>query len=235
MNIVIIENSHSICGELNDILKNNSEITSYATFGSLLDSIPIIQLERPDVIFLDIDISGKDSFDLLHKLDFSPRFLFTSSFIEHAVRAFEFDVVDYLLKPCSSERLQRAIERLLHKPIKAVAAEKLTMDHHLLLNNGDENYWVSLRDIHYFESCANHSLVVWSKNKALIHRALVSIEMRLPENQFIRVNRKQIVNINYVNKVDSWVNGGFRLQMGPATNIEVSRRQAGRFKERFSL
>lgn len=234
MKVIAIVNSKIICDELNLILKNNDYISFCATFESLVESLPTIDLERPEVIFLDLDISGKDSFELLSEVDYGPQYIFTSGYAEYAARSFDFDVIDYLLKPYSSERLQRAIDKLLLQQNKSLV-EKLNIDQHLLLNNGDLNYWVSLKDIYYFESCANHSLVVWNKNKALIHRALVNIETRLPDNQFIRVNRKHIVNINHVNKVESWINGGYRLEMGAVTNIEVSRRQAGRFKEKFSL
>lgn len=235
MKIMIVESSRAICDDLNYILKSYPQVSCCGEAKSFIESLPIIENERPEIIFLDIDLSGKDSFELLSNLDYSPQYIFTSGCPEYAVKSFDFDVVDYLLKPYSSDRLRRAIDKLVLHQSKKVGMDKMDINQPLLLNNGELNYWVGLKDIYYFESCANHSLVVWGKNKALIHRALVNIENRLPDNQFIRVNRKHIVNINHVNKVESWINGGYRLEMGAIANIEVSRRQAGRFKEKFSL
>lgn len=220
--------------ELNSSLKTYPQISCWGKCENLQKAMPIIQEERPEIIFLDIDASGKNCFELLNGLDYHPKYVFASGHAKYAARSFEFDVLDYLLKPFTPERLKRTIGRILLKN-KNTAIDRLNIDQHLLLNNGELTHWVSLKDIQYFESCANHSLVVWNKNKMLIHRALVNIESRLPESQFVRVNRKHIVNVSHVKKVESWINGGFLLEMGSMANIEVSRRQAGRFKEKFSL
>ena len=229
MKIMVVGN------ELNSALKTYPQINCWGECEDLKVAMPIIREERPEIIFLDIDASGKNCFELLKGLDYHPKYIFSSGHTKYAARSFDFDVIDYLLKPYTPERLKRTIGRLILFKNKTSAVDKLNIDQNLLLNNGELTYWVSLKDIQYFESCANHSLVVWNKNKILIHRALVNIESRLPEGQFVRVNRKHIVNVSHVKKVESWINGGFLLEMGSTANIEVSRRQAGRFKDKFSL
>ncbi len=235
MRTMIVEDSILARDELKFMLQDIPQLTLCGEAEDANQALPIIDREKPQAIFMDINMPGKNGFELLAALDYSPKVIFTTAHAEHAARSFDFDVVDYLLKPYSYNRLKLAIDKLLCITDKKSESELMDIAQHLLLRDGEKTYWVRLKDIYYFESCVNHSLVVWGKNKALVYRALGSIENRLPESHFVRANRKHIVNIDHVDSVEAWINGGYRLRLGSLTHIEVSRRQASRFKEQFSL
>ena len=230
MRTMIVEDSALARDELKVMLQDIPQLTLCGEAEDAAQALTLIDREKPQAIFLDISMPGKNGFELLTTLDYSPKVIFTTAHAEHAARSFDFDVVDYLLKPYSYNRLKLATDKLLSITDKKNECELLDINQHLLLRDGEKTYWVRLKDIYYFESCVNHSLVVWGKNKALIYRALGCIENRLPPNHFVRTNRKHIVNINHVDNVEAWINGGYRLSLGSMTHIEVSRRQACRYE-----
>jgi two-component system, LytTR family, response regulator len=110
----------------------------------------------------------------------------------------------------------------------------LDLSSRVLLRDGDACHWIRLQDIAYFESCANHTIAFWNTNKAFIYCAIGKIELRLP-SLFFRVSRQHIVNVESVNHVELWVNGGYRLCLATGAYIEVSRRNTKRFKDQFSF
>ncbi len=161
--------------------------------------------------------------------------IFITAHADYALRSFEFDTVDYLLKPISAERLKRAIDKLQAEKISTNSHHILDVQSQVLLRDGDTCHWVCLSDIRYFDSYGNHTYVIWNEKKTLIYRSLSKIEERIPAPIFFRVNRQQIVNIGHVSSVEPWINGGYRLELKNGEHIEVSRRHTSRFKEMFSL
>lgn len=236
MRAIIVEDSRLARAELRRMLAAHNEIILCGEAANPRDALPIIKQERPDLLFLDIHMPGKTGLELLNELDYAPMVIFITAHADYALRSFEFTTIDYLLKPISEARLNTAIEKI-GRLTKAddVKAEPLTLGSQLLLRNGDHCFWVCLNDIDYFESCANHTRVVWNRGQALINKSLGKIEERLPNEAFFRASRQYIVNITAINTIVPWFNGGFQLQLKSTVEIEVSRRHALRFKETFSL
>lgn len=238
MKAMIIEDSRLARQELKELLGIHPHIQLCAEAANPRDALPIIQHELPELLFLDIHMPGKTGFELLQELDYEPKVIFITAYADQAIHSFDFNTVDYLLKPVSAERLQKALDKL--KTETAVqegdeAQPTLEFNSQLMLRDGDSCYWVRLHDIHYFESCGNYTQVFWTNQKVTLFRALGKIESRLPHSHFFRANRQQIVNITEVIKVEPWVNGGYQLQLKSGSTLEVSRRHAARFRQLFSL
>mgnify|MGYP000885801972 CR=1 FL=1 len=237
MKSLIIEDSRLARVELKKLLQAHPYIQICGEAANPRDALPIIIQERPELLFLDINMPGKNGFELLQELDYGPKVIFITAFADYALRSFEFPTVDYLLKPITAERLKIAIDKLisLSQEIATSQPDTLTLNSRVLLRDGETCHWVCLEEIHYFESLGNHTHVYWSKGNALIYRSLSKIEERLPVETFFRANRQHILNINHIAHVNPWFNGGYQLQLTSGASIEVSRRHAVRFKDEFSL
>lgn len=239
MKAFIVEDSRMAREELKELLIAHDNVQVCGEAGNPRDALPIINTERPDLLFLDINMPGKNGFQLLEELDYDPKVIFITAYEEYALRSFEFSTVDYILKPISAPRLKVAIDRL--SLFSTVAEEPdenqtpLDMSSRVLLRDGNHCHWVCLQDIGYFESYGNYTQVYWGQNKALIYRAMSKVERRLPEKYFFRANRQHIVNVNNVERVNPWGNNGYRLRLTSGNEIDVSRRHSVRFKELFSL
>lgn len=238
MKAMIIEDSRLARQELKELLSLHPHIQLCAEAANPRDALPIIQHELPELLFLDIHMPGKTGFELLQALDYEPKVIFITAYADQAIHSFDFNTVDYLLKPVSADRLQKALDKLntgatadeIEEPQPA-----LGLNSQLLLRDGEKCHWVRLQDIHYFESCGNYTQVFWANEKVTLFRALGKIESRLPESHFFRANRQQIVNITEVVSVEPWVNGGYQLQLKSGPTLEISRRHAARFRQLFSL
>ena len=238
MKAMIIEDSRLARQELKELLLAHPHISLCAEAENPRDAYAIIQREHPELLFLDINMPGKNGFELLQTLAYEPKVIFITAYADQAIHSFNFNTVDYLLKPVSPERLQKALDKL--KADTKVDEEEenqtaLELHSQVMLRDGDKCYWVRLHDIHYFESCGNYTHVFWANEKVTLFRALGKIELRLPESHFFRANRQQIVNITEVVSVEPWVNGGYQLQLRSGVLLEVSRRHAARFRQLFSL
>jgi len=244
MKAFIVEDSRMAREELKDLLLVHESIQLCGEAGNPRDALPLILAEQPELLFLDINMPGKNGFELLEELDYEPKVIFITAYEEYALRSFEFTTVDYLLKPISVSRLKTAIERLTLFSSDAEADDAgfspLEIDSGVLLREGINCHWVYLKDICYFESYGNYTQVYWGMNKAMIYRAMSKIEKRLPEKYFFRANRQHIVNIAAIKSVESWGNSSYRLQImaggdNSTNEIDVSRRHSIRFKELFGL
>jgi two-component system LytT family response regulator len=206
--------------------------------------IKILQ-HRPDLIFLDIQMPGKTGFDLLSELDRAPHVIFTTAYDEYALKAFEVNALDYLLKPVEPKRLADAVNKLhttdvgsYNNHANGFGAENkslLTENDQVFVKDGERCWFVKLSDIRLFESVGNYAKVFFGSNKPLILKSLNALEERLDEKTFFRANRKHIVNLRLIDKIEPYFNGGLLLELKGGEKIEVSRRQTVKFKEMMSL
>lgn len=201
-------------------------------------ALPLIQATRPDVLFLDIQMAGADAFDLLAQLDEHPRIVFTTAHAEYAVRSFEFDTVDYLLKPVSHERLAQAIRKLEARDGAAqVHEQKAPLDDksRIFIKDGERCHMVPLASIRCFESCKNHVQVYFGQQHAYVKKSLNSVEERLPRSMFFRVSRQHIVNLAAIVSIEDAIGAGYLVTLDNGKRLEISRRHAAELKETLSL
>lgn len=198
----------------------------------------LIDNEHPDLIFLDIHMPGETGFDLLARIDYDPLVIFTTAYSEYAIRSFEFQTVDYLLKPIAQSRLAQAIEKLeiyRTEPTGEQENRKLQPEHRLLVKDKDECHLVALANIRYFESCKNYVRLFFEDKSAFIKKSMNQIEERLPEAVFFRCNRQFIINLNAIETIEEWLNEGFIVTLNDGKKIEVSRRNASKLKSMLSF
>jgi two-component system LytT family response regulator len=240
---VIIDDERLARNELKKLLSEYPEIEVVAEAANASEGIQKIEEHHPDLIFLDIQMPGKTGFEMLAELDRAPHVIFTTAYDEYALRAFEVNALDYLLKPVEPKRLSDAIQKLEHIDEKEadeedqqnVARGPLGEFDQVFVKDGERCWFVKLTDIRLFESVGNYAKVFFGTNKPLILKSLNALEERLDEKIFFRANRKHIVNLRMIEKVEPYFNGGLLLEIKGGEKIEVSRRQAVKFKEMMSL
>jgi two-component system LytT family response regulator len=177
---------------------------------------------------------GKTGFDMLNELDRAPHVIFTTAYDEFALKAFEVNALDYLLKPIEPKRLADAIHKL-NANATDVNRTLLTENDQVFVKDGERCWFVKLSDIRLFESVGNYAKVFFGNNKPLILKSLNALEERLDEKVFFRANRKHIVNTRMIDKIEPYFNGGLLLELKGGEKIEISRRQTVKFKEMMSL
>jgi two-component system, LytTR family, response regulator len=182
---------------------------------------------------------GKTGFDLLEMLESSPQVVFTTAYDEYAIKAFEFNALDYLLKPIQPERLKETISKVIRKAAEAKALiasnKKLGGGDQVFVKDGDRCWFVRLSSVRLFESDGNYIKVYFDNYKPMIHKSLNALDERLDERTFFRASRKHIVNLDWVEEIENWFNGGLMVKLRGGEKVEVSRRQAAKFKDMMSL
>ncbi len=243
MKAIIIDDERLARAELRKMLQEYPEIEIVDEAANADEGIQKIETHNPDLIFLDIQMPGKTGFDLLAELDAAPQVIFTTAFDEYALKAFQVNALDYLLKPIEPKRLADAILKLNNGEHSHQTAtingdgnrSLLTENDQVFVKDGDRCWFVKLSEIRLFESVGNYAKVFFSNNKPLILKSLNSLEERLDEKVFFRANRKHIVNLRLIDKIEPYFNGGLLLELKGGEKIEVSRRQTVKFKEMMSL
>ncbi len=240
---LIIDDERLARNELKKLLQEYPEIEIIGEAMNAEEALRMIDELNPEVIFLDIQMPGKTGFELLQELDKVPTVIFTTAHDEYALKAFEFNALDYLMKPIDPQRLGEAIQKILgvEEREMSVSDEQsfsrnaLGEDDQVFVKDGEKCWFVKLSEIRLFESVGNYARVFFGTNKPLILKSLNSLEERLDQRIFFRANRKHIVNLRMIEKVEPFFNGGLLLEIKGGEKIEVSRRQAVKFKEMMSL
>ena len=239
MKALVIDDERLARKELISLLDEHQEIEILDEAVDADDAFEKINQLNPDLIFLDIQMPGKTGFDLLEMLEKVPKVIFTTAYDEFAIKAFDFNALDYLLKPINPERLTETVNKLLVKDEKPVKTnnkdKKLGAKDQVFVKDGDRCWFVRLEDVRLFESDGNYIKVYFEKNKPMIHKSLNALDERLDDRNFFRASRKHIINLGWVESIEPWFNGGLMVQLRGGEKIEVSRRQAARFKDMMSL
>ena len=241
MRALIIDDERLARKELHNLLKDYNEIEIVGDAINADDAYDKILKLNPELLFLDIQMPGKSGFDLLEMLDHVPKVIFTTAYDEYALKAFEVNALDYLLKPIQPERLGESIGKLLkehyaQKPVQQdVRTRKLGSEDQVFVKDGDKCWFVKLADVRLFESDGNYIKVYFETFKPMIHKSLNALDERLDNRTFFRASRKHIINLKWVERIEPWFNGGLLVQLKGGDKIEVSRRQSSKFKEMMSL
>ncbi|MEI6410059.1 MAG: response regulator [Bacteroidota bacterium] len=243
--ILLIDDEDLARQDLRHLLAAFPDIHIIDEASDATDALAKIHRHKPDLIFLDINMPGKSGFDLLAELEESPRVVFVTAYDEFALRAFETNALDYLLKPVRPERLEKTISgvREAMRPRMTLPAGEAPSNqtYHLqpeslvFIKDGEKCYFVKLSDIFLFESEDNYVRVYFGSEKPLHRKSLNMLTEKLPSELFFRANRQQIINLRYITNIEPFFHGSMRVTLRGGIRVEISVRRAGEFKDRLSL
>lgn len=241
MRALIIDDERLARKELMKLLEEHPSIEIVGEAANADEANTLINELNPDLLFLDIQMPGKTGFQLLEELDSVPLVVFTTAYDEFALKAFEVNALDYLLKPIQAERLSETILKIAEKERAKAAAvrgegeKKLGLNDQVFVKDGERCWFVSLSNIRLFESDGNYIKVYFDTNRPMIHKSLNALDEKLDERAFFRASRKHIINLSWVEGIEPWFNGGLMVKLRGGDKVEVSRRQAAKFKDMMSL
>lgn len=237
MKAIIVDDERLARQELKSMLAEHKDIEVIAECANANEAKEKIAQLKPDVVFLDIQMPGKNGLELAQELHPLPELIFITAHDEYALRAFEVNALDYLLKPVQPQRLAETIKKLFEKEEETPAEFRtvLTDEDQVFLKDGDRCWFVKLANVRLFESEGNYVRVFFEGNRPLVLRSLNNLEQRLSPASFFRASRKHIINLKWVENIEPWFNGGLMVKLRGGEQVEISRRQAVRLKDMMSL
>ena len=234
---LIVDDERLARKELRSLLAGLAEIEIVGEAESVAQALALIESVQPSLVFLDVQLGDETGFELLERAEAADfRTIFVTAYDAYAIRAFEVNALDYLLKPVNPERLRKAIDRLLlgesHAPTDL---RPLTIDDRLFVELGGRSLFLKINRVTHILAAGDYSEVFLVEGqKHLVEKPLREWEQRLPEKYFSRIHRNCIINLDYVERVESWFNRSHRIYLqGCAEPLTTSRRYAARLKEKF--
>jgi two-component system LytT family response regulator len=228
MTALIVDDERLARLELRRLLAAHPEIEIVGEARNAEEALALVHKLAPDLVFLDIQMPGMTGFDLLEKLDDVPQVIFTTAFDQYAIRAFEVNALDYLLKPIAASRLAAALSRV-RPPSPPGQLERV------FVRDGDRCWIVPLPEIVLLESEGNYTRVCFGAERPLIRRSLNALDEQLDPATFFRAGRRQIINLKAIQRVDLAVSGGLVVTLPGGRTVEMSRRQSVRLRKILSL
>lgn len=244
MRTLIVDDERLARNELKRLLEPYTKIEIVGEAANAEEALVMIDDLQPELLFLDIQMPGKNGFELLSSIEGkTPEVIFTTAYDEYAIKAFEFNALDYLLKPIDTERLKETIHRIeenqAHTEIPVSNHERvekiLGENDQVFVKDGEKCWFVKLGKVRLFESMGNYVRLHFDDQKPLVLKSLNNLEERLDPGTYFRANRKHIINLHWIEKIEPWFSGGLLVTLQGGDKIEISRRQAIRFKELMSL
>jgi two-component system, LytTR family, response regulator len=243
MKALLIDDERLARNELRRLLAKHSEIAIVGEAANSDEARARIAELDPDLLFLDIQMPGDDGFALLESLNPPlPQVIFTTAYDEFAVKAFEFNALDYLMKPVDPARLAAALDRLHGRegspsdsPPSAERSARLAPEDKVFVREGEHCWFVEVKLIRLMESEGNYTRVHFGDAQPQLFRSLNAMEERLDPRCFFRANRRQIINLAWIDRIEPWFSGSLLIHLKGGLKVELSRRQAQAFREQMSL
>lgn len=238
MKTLLVDDSRLARSELRRLLQPFPEVQIVGEARDADEARELVEQLSPQLLFLDIQMPGRDGFELLEQLEHVPQVIFTTAYNEYALKAFEYNALDYLLKPIQPQRLEAAIEKVqeqLNSGQKESAKGVLHEHEQVFVRDGESCWFIQLSEVKLMEVCGNYSRLYFGNEQPLIQRSLNYMEQRLDPKVFFRASRQQIVNLKWIDRIVPWFSGSLKLYLRDGGEVEVSRRQTQRFKELLSF
>lgn len=240
MKVLLVDDERLARNELRRLLAAHADLEIVGEAVDVEDALAKVGVLKPELLFLDVQMPGADGFSLLERLEPPlPQVIFTTAYDEFAVKAFEFSALDYLLKPVDPNRLVAALEKLRPRssatPFETGATHRLTLEDKVFVREGDRCWFVPVKNLRLLESEGNYTRLHFDDQKPQLFRSLTAMEERLDPKSFFRANRKQVINLAWVEGIEPWFSGGLLVKLKGGMKVELSRRQAQDFRERMSL
>lgn len=234
MKALVVDDEPLARRELRRLLGAVAGIEVVGEAGNIDDARARIEELTPDVVFLDIQMPGGTGFDLLAQLDRVPHIVFTTAYDQYAVKAFEVNALDYLLKPIEPERLAMALQKIQSTARRSASGRDAPLEQ-LFVRDGPRCWFVPLREVSLFTAEGNYVRMLWGRERPLLGRSLAALEDKLDPRRYFRANRAQIINLDFIREVELGEGGRLHVQLRDGPEIEVSRRQARLFRARTTV
>jgi two-component system LytT family response regulator len=229
---ILIDDEPLAIMELQAMLKKHTDIDVVATAENAVDAIEKIKEYKADLIFLDINMPGKSGFDLLEELNEVPLVIFVTAYDQYAIKAFDVNALDYILKPVNTDRLTDAIEKIKKQfGHNKTSESKLTIDKRIFIKDGEQCFFVPLAEITLIESVGNYARIYYQNKKPLLHKSLNYLEEKLPDTHFFRAGRQYIINTHFIKNISPFFNNALQVEMQTGVKVDISQRQSVKFKE----
>jgi len=234
MRVLVVDDEPLARRELRRLLGAFADIEIVGEAGNIDEARALIEELAPEVVFLDIQMPGGTGFDLLTQLERVPRIVFTTAYDQFAVKAFDVNALDYLLKPIEPERLATALRKIRASSIPQAANESAPLEQ-LFVRDGPRCWFVPLREVSLFSAEGNYVRMLWGKERPLLGRSLSALEEKLDSRRFFRANRGQLINLDFIQHVELGDGGRLHVQLRDGPEIEVSRRQARDYRSKTTV
>lgn len=234
---IIVDDEELARFDLRSLLNKYNNINIVGEAADVKSAIELINENNPDVIFLDIQLQRATGFDLLEKVETSAKIIFVTAYDQYAIKAFDINALDYLVKPVDEERLAESIERLGNlTEFSKDEVSAFNYNDAVFLEHDTSYFFVKINTIILVNAAGPYTEVITSKgNKILAHKSMKEWETRLPENSFVRIHRSTIVNIDFIEKIEKWFNYSYKVHV---KNIEkplsISRRYIADIRARMT-
>ena len=235
---IIVDDERLARKEMRLLLADFDEIVVVGEAKNLSETVELIEIEKPDVVFLDIQLRHENGFDLFEKVEQNFKLIFVTAFDKFAIRAFEINALDYLLKPVNPKRLKKAVGRLFedeNEDKKQLPLRRLEIDDRLFLELREKSRFLQIAEISHICASGDYTEVFMNDGeKLLLEKPLKEWEARLPDKFFIRIHRSVIINLNNVESIETLYNRTMEVALQNVTRLfPVSRRYATKLKEKF--
>ena len=236
MKALIIDDERLARAEVRRLLDEFNWVKVVGEAENAEQALALIQEQQPDLLFLDVQMPGKTGFDLIEEIRGEmPRIIFTTAYDEFALRAFEVNALDYLMKPITPDRFAAALSRVREEQVAPVNQSPLRSSDQVFVRDGERCWFIPVSKIRLLESEGNYTRVRFENQSPLIYRSLSTLEQRLPADDFFRINRQQVVNLHFIERIETWFSHGLKIWLKGGEECEVSRRAARAFRQKLSL
>ncbi|HEV7558478.1 MAG TPA: LytTR family DNA-binding domain-containing protein [Kofleriaceae bacterium] len=222
MNVLVVDDEPLARKLVIRLLGQIPDTTIVGEAETVRDAVTRIAEVRPDLVLLDIEMPDGSGFDVLDSVEAPPAVIFTTAYDQHAVKAFEVGAIDYLLKPIELDRLAAALARIHSRFDRGLAR--------LFVRDGARSWLVPLREVRWIASDGNYIRLAWGARELLVSRSLTAIERQLDPRRFVRANRAELVNLDFVERVIAGDGGRIDVELRGGPTVTVSRRQARVFR-----
>jgi len=247
LKILIADDERPARNKLRSHLKDESGIETIAEAQNGLEAVEVIRNDAPDLVFLDIQMPGMTGFEVIESVgpDVMPATVFVTAYDEFALKAFEVEAVDYLLKPFDRDRFRQAFQRALNR------IERRTWDRsrlfrllegvrpgpayleRIVVREGGRLFFIPTKDVLRVSAQENYVELHTSSGSHLIRDTLNHLETRLDPEKFARIHRSDIVNVDCIKELQSWSHGDYIVVMKDGSRARLSRRYQDRLLHRF--
>lgn len=239
---IIVDDEELARASLKLSLQKFQQISVINECSNGFEAVKSIKEFKPDVVFLDIQMPKLNGFDVVELLaDEAPQIIFVTAFDEYAIKAFDANALDYLLKPVNPDRLKIAIKRLEEKisieakpdfknAVKEVVQKNLPLQR-ILIKENTKVHVIPVNEIIYFEAQDDYVLIQTLDKSYLKNERLANLEAELDPQVFIRIHRSFLVNIDYINRIESYSKDSKLVKLKTGFEIPVSRSGYGKLKQ----